>query len=69
MDAFDGIAAEGRQAAWLGRPISDAPAGLDEDERRAWRAGWLHGADLRDRNRAVYEAGVRAYGRGAAGPL
>ena len=64
VDALDAIAADGRRTAWLGRPLSDCPAALDDDERRAWRAGWRHGADQLKRNRAIYEAGVRAYGRG-----
>jgi hypothetical protein len=39
MDALTAIAAEGRQAGKLARPISDCPAKLDEHERRAWRGG------------------------------
>lgn len=62
MDALDAIAAEGRQAGRLARPISACPAKLDEDERRAWRAGWLHGHEWLFANRAAYAAGVRAYG-------
>jgi ribosome modulation factor len=65
MDALDALAAEGRQAGKLARAISDCPAKLDDDERRAWRAGWRHGHEWLVANRRVYEAGVRAYGRGA----
>ena len=65
MDALDAIAAQGRQAAKLVRPISDCPAKLDEHERRAWLAGWRHGHEWLLANRAAYEAGVRAYGHGA----
>ena len=65
MDRFDRIAAEGASAAWLQRPISDCPAQLDPDARRTWRAGWPHGHDEVTANRAVYEAGIQAYGRGA----
>jgi hypothetical protein len=58
-------AVEGRQTGRLGRPISDYPAALDGELRRAWRAGWLLGRDGYVENRAVHEAGVRACGRGA----
>jgi hypothetical protein len=65
VDALDALAEEGRQVGRLGRPISDCPAKLDEHHRRAWRAGWRHGHEWLLANRRVYEAGVRAYGRGA----
>jgi hypothetical protein len=65
MDALDAIAAEGRQAGKLARPISDCPARLGDDERRAWRAGWRHRHEWLLANRAVYEASVRAYGGSA----
>jgi len=57
VDPLDAIAADGRQAGKLGRPISDCAAKLDEHERRAWRAGWRHGHEWLLDNRA------------AAGPL
>ena len=65
MDPGDRAAAEGRQARRLGRPVSDLPHNLGEIERRAWRAGWLLGHEEHAANRAIWEAAVRAYGRGA----
>ena len=40
---------------------------LGGEPRRAWRAGWRLGHDEHVANRRVWEAGVRAYGGGAAG--
>ena len=68
MDRLDRIAAKGAAAAWMQRALSDCPAQLDSDARRAWRAGWRHGHDEATANREVYEAGIQAYGRGAAPP-
>ena len=56
MSALDAIAAEGRAAGALGRPISDCPAKLDDDARRAWRAGWRCGHDWLAEDHRVYEA-------------
>ena len=64
MDALDAIAAEGRRAGRLARPIS----GFQGEARRrqgGLTQGWLHGHDWLLDSRAVHEAGVRAYGRGA----
>lgn len=61
----DELAAEGRQAGRLGRPLSDCPGQLTDELRRAWRAGWRLGHEERAANRAIVEAGIRAYGRGA----
>jgi ribosome modulation factor len=61
----DDQAAEGRQTGRLGRPLNDCPAGLSGELRRAWRAGWRLGHEERAANRAVVEARIRAYGRGA----
>jgi hypothetical protein len=63
----DQQATEGRKAARLGRPLSDCPAKLAGELRRAWRAGWHLGHEEMAANRAVYEAEVRAFGGGAAG--
>ena len=65
LNPADEQAAEGRQAGRLGRLISDCPARLGEELRRAWRAGWRLGHDEHVANREAWEAGVRAYGGSA----
>jgi hypothetical protein len=65
LSPADQQAVEGRLARRLGRPISDCPARLDGELRRAWRAGWRLGRDEFLANREVYEASVRAYGGSA----
>jgi hypothetical protein len=67
VEPLDSTAEQGRRAAWLGRPISDSPAGLHDDERRAWRAGWLYGSDEYAANRERWQAAVRAFGSAALG--
>ena len=64
MDPGDRAAAEGRQAARLGRPVSDLPQDLGDRE-----AGLAGGLATRPRGAQAWhrewEAGVLAYGRGA----
>lgn len=61
----DEQAVEGRRSGRLGRPLSDCPGQLAGEPRRAWRAGWHLGREEHVENRAISEASVRAYGRGA----
>jgi hypothetical protein len=63
--AADEQAADGRRAGQLGRPLSDCPAQLAGELRRAWRAGWRLGHEGHAANRAAWEAGVLAYGGSA----
>jgi ribosome modulation factor len=65
VTAADEQAAEGRQAGRLGRPLSDCPAQVGGELRRAWRAGWRLGREEYVANCATWEAGLRAYGGSA----
>jgi ribosome modulation factor len=65
LSPADQQAAEGRQTGRLGRPISDCPAQLGGELRRAWRAGWRLGHDEHVAGRETWEAGVGAYGGSA----
>src|SRR5215207_7611993 len=60
MDPGDRAAAEDRQAGRLGRLVSDLPRNLSENERRAWRAGWLLGHEEAQAWHDQWEAGVLA---------
>ena len=68
LSPADELAAEGRQSGRLGRPLSDCPSYPAGELRRAWRAGWRLGHEEYVENRAIWEAGVRAYGGSAPSP-